>query len=113
MILKQKLTLTMSYTNILKSLRSKVNSAESLKDPIPRGAIEKHLHLTAEAPINIGMRLYSILKPHRPNTHRDEARILKETNILNPNPQPRTHRPRHLNNKHIPNHLNSTTPTPL
>lgn len=82
MILREQLTLAMSYIKVLEDLRVRVRGAESLRDSIVRGAVERYLHLTVEALIDVSMRLSSLLQLRKPETYREVARVLKEAGIL-------------------------------
>ncbi len=82
MILREQLTLAMSYIKVLEDLRVRVRGAESLRDSIVRGAVERYLHLTVEALIDVGMRLCSLLQLRKPETYHEVARVLKEAGIL-------------------------------
>jgi len=61
-VIKDRLALIKIYLKVLHELRKKVKDIDYLtKDFIIRGAVERYLHLTIEALIDIGFRICSLI----------------------------------------------------
>jgi len=82
-IIRDGLALAKTYLRVLHELRSKVDSVDYLiKGPIIKGAIERYLHLTVEALIDVGFRICSLVGLEKPERYRDIVRILASSQVL-------------------------------
>ena len=82
-VIRDRLALIKVYLKILHELRKKVKDADYLtKDFIIRGAVERYLHLTIEALIDIGFRICSLIGLKKPERYRDIAHILASSQVL-------------------------------
>ena len=82
-VIRRRLVLLKQYIDILEGLRDKVSSPDDLRrDVVLRGAVERYLHLTVEALIDIGLHICSELGLRKPERYREIAYILGEKNII-------------------------------
>jgi len=82
-IIENKITAIKKYINIAKEYK-KYSKDEIVKNPDPKGAVERYLYLISQASIDLAEAVVSFKNFRKPTTFKEGFEILGEEKIITP-----------------------------